>query len=397
VEGLSKCTRQIGAAFLYPHSVPEPFVCEVQLHHDDEFLIIANRTVWSHLSYGEAVEAVYEIGSPVIAAKKIQDLVQAYGCQENAAVMVIRFNTERGPTLARLRPVPRPMSVDDVEAAAQFDAARRRRQMKRAQATRAIPEERQYPSVDSHVNVSHDVYQTESQHTLTASSQVRGNESSSIVAVPIATQQPPRQELSAVAQSRVYPAAAAAGQDSVDRSSLAAKAKKEHRNMEMMKTANARPHVNYDQSGEGDAGSMYSRTQPSNDSHTESDAASSFAAGLSQPKERTLTKDYTAHVLHVDSSDVIAPLQPVYAARVTHSDAETNAASSLSFVAASSVTDYPASTFSGAAEQPFDNYSLSAGDAMVPANAYAAERVEGRSRSRDVAKQRRCVCVAQQQ
>ena len=56
-----------------------------------------------YLSYDEAVEAVYEIGNPVVAAKKLQDLAQGYGSKENIGILVVRLNTDRGPSLARLR------------------------------------------------------------------------------------------------------------------------------------------------------------------------------------------------------------------------------------------------------------------------------------------------------
>lgn len=55
------------------------------------------------VSHSEAVEEVYEIGNPVVAAKKLQDLAQGYGSKENIGVLVIRLNTDRGPSLGRLR------------------------------------------------------------------------------------------------------------------------------------------------------------------------------------------------------------------------------------------------------------------------------------------------------
>ena len=55
------------------------------------------------MTYGEAVEEVYDIGNPVVAAKKLQDLAQGYGSKENVGVLVVRLNTDRGPSLGRLR------------------------------------------------------------------------------------------------------------------------------------------------------------------------------------------------------------------------------------------------------------------------------------------------------
>ena len=88
--GTTKNTRQLGCAYLYPHVIPDPYTSTVALRHDDEFIIIGNRGLWKFVAYEEAVEEVYEIGNPVVAAKHLQDLAQSYGSKENIAVLVIR-------------------------------------------------------------------------------------------------------------------------------------------------------------------------------------------------------------------------------------------------------------------------------------------------------------------
>ena len=55
------------------------------------------------MSHSEAVEEIYDIGNPVVAAKKLQDLAQGYGSKENIGILVVRLNTDQGPSLARLR------------------------------------------------------------------------------------------------------------------------------------------------------------------------------------------------------------------------------------------------------------------------------------------------------
>ena len=62
----------------------------------------------------------------MVAAKKLQDLAQGYGSKENIGVLVVRLNTDQGPSLARLRQ-NRSMSIDDIEAAAQFEARRQQK------------------------------------------------------------------------------------------------------------------------------------------------------------------------------------------------------------------------------------------------------------------------------
>ena len=121
MNGTTRNTRLLGCAFLYPHVIPDPFTSTITLRHDDEFIIIANRGLWKFVGYDEAVQEVYEIGNPIVAAKKLQDLAQGYGSKENIAVLVIRLNTDSGPSLGRLRK-NRSMSIDDVEAAAQHEA-----------------------------------------------------------------------------------------------------------------------------------------------------------------------------------------------------------------------------------------------------------------------------------
>ena len=41
------------------------------------------------MSHSEAVEEIYDIGNPVVAAKKLQDLAQGYGSKENVGVLVV--------------------------------------------------------------------------------------------------------------------------------------------------------------------------------------------------------------------------------------------------------------------------------------------------------------------
>ena len=58
--------------------------------------------------------------------------LQAGGAKENVSVLVIRLNTDRGPSLARLRPTRQVMSIDDYEAAMAHDAALKAQRAARA-------------------------------------------------------------------------------------------------------------------------------------------------------------------------------------------------------------------------------------------------------------------------
>jgi len=44
------------------------------------------------MSIEEAVAEVRSLPSPVLAAKRLQDLAQGYGCNENLSIMVLRFH-----------------------------------------------------------------------------------------------------------------------------------------------------------------------------------------------------------------------------------------------------------------------------------------------------------------
>ena len=76
MDGTTICTRLLGAAYLYPHVVPDPFSLSVALRADDEFIVVANSALWDVVTPEDAVDEVYEIGSPVVAAKHLQDLAQ---------------------------------------------------------------------------------------------------------------------------------------------------------------------------------------------------------------------------------------------------------------------------------------------------------------------------------
>lgn len=82
----------------FPFVVPDPSIEEVTLEEDDEFLIIANKRLWQVLSIEEAVREARAEANPVLAAKRLQDLAQAYGAEDNLSIIVIRL---KGPSQQR--------------------------------------------------------------------------------------------------------------------------------------------------------------------------------------------------------------------------------------------------------------------------------------------------------
>lgn len=83
--------NQLGNAAMFPFVVPDPIFEEVTLEDDDEFIIVANRRLWEVLSVQEAVREARAEASPVLAAKRLQDLAQAYGAEDNLSIIVVRL------------------------------------------------------------------------------------------------------------------------------------------------------------------------------------------------------------------------------------------------------------------------------------------------------------------
>lgn len=46
VNGTSVTSRSLGNCYLYPHLIPEPHVTKKTLRPEDQFLIIANSSLW---------------------------------------------------------------------------------------------------------------------------------------------------------------------------------------------------------------------------------------------------------------------------------------------------------------------------------------------------------------
>lgn len=72
--------------------VPDPDVSEIFLDEQDEFMIVANKNLWDVMSFDAAVAEVRSQSNVILAAKRLQDLAQAYGAEDNLSVIVVRFN-----------------------------------------------------------------------------------------------------------------------------------------------------------------------------------------------------------------------------------------------------------------------------------------------------------------
>ncbi|KAK4054665.1 cysteinyl-tRNA synthetase [Microbotryomycetes sp. JL221] len=83
-------SRSFGFYNVFPAINASPNVEEFDLQDTDEFVIIANRGLWEHMSYQAAVDvARTERNDPMAAAAKLRDLAISYGSTQNIMVMVL--------------------------------------------------------------------------------------------------------------------------------------------------------------------------------------------------------------------------------------------------------------------------------------------------------------------
>lgn len=83
-------SRSFGFYNVFPAINASPDIDEIELEETDEFVIIANRGLWEHMSYQAAVDvARTERADPMAAAAKLRDLAISYGSSQNVMVMVL--------------------------------------------------------------------------------------------------------------------------------------------------------------------------------------------------------------------------------------------------------------------------------------------------------------------
>ncbi|BES88718.1 PP2Cc [Nesidiocoris tenuis] len=86
---------QIGNSAMFPLVVPDPHVTEITLRESDELLIMANKRLWEVLSPENAVSEIRDMEDPVLGAKRLQDLAQSFGCEDNLSIMVVKLNNRQ--------------------------------------------------------------------------------------------------------------------------------------------------------------------------------------------------------------------------------------------------------------------------------------------------------------
>ncbi|XP_065213412.1 protein phosphatase PHLPP-like protein [Planococcus citri] len=74
-----------------PNILQDLHTTEISLHEQDQFLLLASKSLWEVISTEEAVAEVRSVSNPVLAAKRLQDLAQSYNCEKGLSVVVLRF------------------------------------------------------------------------------------------------------------------------------------------------------------------------------------------------------------------------------------------------------------------------------------------------------------------
>lgn len=93
LNGELQVSRSFGHFHLIPALNANPYVSTIMLTEDDEFVIMASRGLWDHMSYQTAVDiARTEKDDMMAAAQKLRDFAITYGAQSNLMVMVIKIS-----------------------------------------------------------------------------------------------------------------------------------------------------------------------------------------------------------------------------------------------------------------------------------------------------------------
>lgn len=96
-------SRGFGHFHLLPLINACPSMEAIGLTENDEFIILATRSLWDYMSYQTAVDvARMEQDNPLVAAQKVRDFAIAYGAEDSVVVIIIGVSdlfVERGATV----------------------------------------------------------------------------------------------------------------------------------------------------------------------------------------------------------------------------------------------------------------------------------------------------------
>ncbi|XP_050307390.1 protein phosphatase PHLPP-like protein isoform X2 [Anthonomus grandis grandis] len=88
----TKARRHIRTNPALQVTIPDPEVAEINLEEQDEYMILANKNLWDVMTPENAIKEVTLQRNVILAAKRLQDLAQSYGAEENLSIIVVKFN-----------------------------------------------------------------------------------------------------------------------------------------------------------------------------------------------------------------------------------------------------------------------------------------------------------------
>lgn len=86
------CKTKLGCTYNFPHILPDPECNEVILGDQDEYLVIGNKKLWEILTPEDVADEVKKEENVLLSAKRLQDIAQSYGAEENLSIIVIKFS-----------------------------------------------------------------------------------------------------------------------------------------------------------------------------------------------------------------------------------------------------------------------------------------------------------------
>ncbi|CAD7086127.1 unnamed protein product [Hermetia illucens] len=85
--------RQIGNSASFPLVVPDPELSELVLGEQDEYLVIGNKKLWEIMDIEIVAREIRIEENVILAAKRIQDIAQSFGAEENLSLIIVKFNS----------------------------------------------------------------------------------------------------------------------------------------------------------------------------------------------------------------------------------------------------------------------------------------------------------------
>ncbi|EPB69882.1 leucine Rich repeat-containing domain protein [Ancylostoma ceylanicum] len=91
INGITPNQRQLGFYSLHPVITPKPINKSIMVTREIDYVLIASSAIWEFLSEGQIASILTSAVNPQVAAKSVQDALQACDYNGNSCVVVIRL------------------------------------------------------------------------------------------------------------------------------------------------------------------------------------------------------------------------------------------------------------------------------------------------------------------